>query len=260
MKKGFTLAEVLITLGIIGVVAALTTPTVINYFKVKKLESQFKTADSIITQALKMTMLELGYENLNDLNLNYYVSSIDNNGGEPRRNLEMINEAWEQQFKGAKRINSRVEIAHRGVKTYRILGEELPDPTSVYSNGYILPNGMFVGRISYNLNSAAPTCFHFYFDTNGPYKGPNRYGHDIFHYISVPYRWQCNPIIVISTNQDGCYWYAHNSINPAKNQYDATYNKGVWGYRIWGSFPKYASKPDNYWDTLFKTKNYWEGK
>ena len=32
MKKGFTLAEVLITLGIIGVVAAMTIPTLIaNY-------------------------------------------------------------------------------------------------------------------------------------------------------------------------------------------------------------------------------------
>lgn len=33
MKKAFTLAEVLITLGIIGVVAALTMPSVINSTK-----------------------------------------------------------------------------------------------------------------------------------------------------------------------------------------------------------------------------------
>lgn len=32
-KKAFTLAEVLITLGIIGVVAALTMPTVIQNYK-----------------------------------------------------------------------------------------------------------------------------------------------------------------------------------------------------------------------------------
>lgn len=30
MKKGFTLAEVLITLGIIGVVAAMTIPTLVS--------------------------------------------------------------------------------------------------------------------------------------------------------------------------------------------------------------------------------------
>ena len=36
-KKGFTLAEVLITLGIIGVVAALTMPALINSYE-KKLQ------------------------------------------------------------------------------------------------------------------------------------------------------------------------------------------------------------------------------
>ena len=35
----FTLAEVLITLGIIGVVAALTLPSVINNFREKQLET-----------------------------------------------------------------------------------------------------------------------------------------------------------------------------------------------------------------------------
>ena len=35
MKRGFTLAEVLITLGIIGVVAALTIPTLINNYQKK---------------------------------------------------------------------------------------------------------------------------------------------------------------------------------------------------------------------------------
>lgn len=38
-KKGFTLAEVLITLGIIGVVAALTMPTVLNKTKNAELVS-----------------------------------------------------------------------------------------------------------------------------------------------------------------------------------------------------------------------------
>lgn len=36
MKKGFTLAEVLITLGIIGVVAALTLPSLITNYRKKE--------------------------------------------------------------------------------------------------------------------------------------------------------------------------------------------------------------------------------
>ena len=41
-KVAFTLAEVLITLGIIGIVATMTLPTIITNYKVKVLENQFK--------------------------------------------------------------------------------------------------------------------------------------------------------------------------------------------------------------------------
>ena len=43
MKNGFTLAEVLITLGIIGVVAAMTIPTLISNYK-KQIDSNGKEA------------------------------------------------------------------------------------------------------------------------------------------------------------------------------------------------------------------------
>lgn len=42
IRHAFTLAEVLITLGIIGVVAAMTLPSVINSTKNKQLEASFK--------------------------------------------------------------------------------------------------------------------------------------------------------------------------------------------------------------------------
>ena len=255
----FTLAEVLITLGIIGIVSALTMPAVINHFKAKKLEVQFKTADAMLTKAIKMTVNELGYEDLKDLHLNYYVSSLDKNGGEPRRNLEALNDVWVKQFKGAKQINASPEIYHRGVKTYGIIGNNVwpSDPTSTFNNGYLLPNGMYVGRFWYNMNSSIPTCLYFIFDTNGPYRGPNRYGHDIFKYVSIQYRWGCNPVRGNSSSNDGCYWYAHNNVNPAKIQY--TYSSDV-EYRVWFTTPANASKPDNYWDILFKNESYWRGE
>lgn len=51
---GFTLAEVLITLGIIGVVAAMTIPNLINNYKAKRLHSQFLKSYSTIQQVMKM--------------------------------------------------------------------------------------------------------------------------------------------------------------------------------------------------------------
>ena len=46
MKKAFTLAEILITLGIIGVVAAMTIPTLVANYRTKALKSGFKKSYS----------------------------------------------------------------------------------------------------------------------------------------------------------------------------------------------------------------------
>lgn len=53
MKTGFTLAETLITLGIIGVVAALTIPSLIQNNKAARLRSQFLKSYSTIQQAFR---------------------------------------------------------------------------------------------------------------------------------------------------------------------------------------------------------------
>ncbi len=52
-KVGFTLAEVLITLGIIGIVAAITIPNLIMTQKAHRLRSQFLKSYSVIQQAFR---------------------------------------------------------------------------------------------------------------------------------------------------------------------------------------------------------------
>lgn len=42
MKKAFTFAETLITIGIIGVVAAMTMPVIVQNYRAKVLETAFK--------------------------------------------------------------------------------------------------------------------------------------------------------------------------------------------------------------------------
>lgn len=53
-KVAFTLAEALITLGIIGIVAAMTIPALINKKQKAEIETQLKENYSIIQQSLKM--------------------------------------------------------------------------------------------------------------------------------------------------------------------------------------------------------------
>lgn len=55
---GFTLSEVLITLGIIGVVAAITLPVVINKIDNLKYKSAYKKAYSDLSQILQKALVE----------------------------------------------------------------------------------------------------------------------------------------------------------------------------------------------------------
>lgn len=60
MKNGFTLAEVLITLGIIGIVAAMTIPQVLANYRKKSLEAKLKETYSILLNAVNKGNLEVG--------------------------------------------------------------------------------------------------------------------------------------------------------------------------------------------------------
>ncbi|MCD8024656.1 MAG: type II secretion system GspH family protein [Candidatus Gastranaerophilales bacterium] len=57
----FTLAETLITLAIIGVVAAITVPAVLNHYREQEVVTKIKKVHSTISQALQNIELEEGY-------------------------------------------------------------------------------------------------------------------------------------------------------------------------------------------------------
>ncbi len=61
-RFGFTLAEVLITLGIIGVVAAMTIPTLIANTNGAKFRSQFKKTISTLNQAGLMSQAQYDFD------------------------------------------------------------------------------------------------------------------------------------------------------------------------------------------------------
>ena len=67
-KKGFTLAEVLITLAIIGVVAALTIPSVISNSQQQEFKTGLRKAVSVLNSAITMNIAidgESPYDNAN---------------------------------------------------------------------------------------------------------------------------------------------------------------------------------------------------
>ena len=82
-KKGFTLAEVLITLLIIGIVAALTIPSVISNYQQQEFKTGLKKAVSVLNEAIQTNIAQEGetpYDNSNLFTyLQRHMSVIDAN-------------------------------------------------------------------------------------------------------------------------------------------------------------------------------------
>ena len=238
-KFAFTLAEVLITLGIIGVVVALTLPSVVANYKVKVLENQFKKADSIIQQAIQKTANEYGYTSLAELNV-AGCPNCDNNENYRllKQQIPKINDIWYQQFKTVKFFDDS-EAYRKDIYCYSFFG--VKGGLTTYSCLYpgsakhmVLADGMTVSPLfAYLGGFSHPVLIEAVFDTNGPYKGPNRLGYDIFRYETMNYNTMCNPNIVNSENFKGCYHWAHRNVSPQD-----------------------SSKP--YWDVLYKPLSYWK--
>ena len=164
-QKAFTLAEVLITLGIIGVVAALTMPVVINNIKGVKLESRFKKTIRDFQNALYKVQYDEG--------LTIYGNIVSVN----------IANALIKQFKSppaTKVVRTDIifgQIGNRSL-SYKSYNGNAFD-TSNLDDGTIVVNDEFI--IFINNNNNYLTNQQFYIDING-FKEPNREGYDLFKF------------------------------------------------------------------------------
>lgn len=82
MKRAFTLAEVLITLGIIGIVAAMTIPTLMANYQKSVIYTQFQKSYSLMSSAVTSLLSDNGgdlagvFQNNDDL-LNAFSSKFE---------------------------------------------------------------------------------------------------------------------------------------------------------------------------------------
>lgn len=72
-KKAFTLAEVLITLAIIGIVAAISIPSVISNVQQQEYKTGLKKAVSVLNSAIAINMAEENESPYDNNNLYYYL-------------------------------------------------------------------------------------------------------------------------------------------------------------------------------------------
>lgn len=168
-KLGFTLAEVLITLGIIGVVAAMTLPSLIQSYREKATVTAVKENFSIFAQALKLVAQDNpNLQDLTDVNLsNKENSKIMFN--EISKHIKKIKSCdTDSGCMGNKYINLNDEYVGIWDNYSNIVTGVLPNGTSFW----ILNNPKTNPDI--NLNSG-----EIGIDINGD-KRPNKYGVDFF--------------------------------------------------------------------------------
>ena len=198
----FTLAETLITLGIIGIVAAMTLPAVIDKSQKYILKQQFKKSYSVLSQALLKAEADLGYSPQCHYGAGKSVSSTDGYAGgntivecavlhdAMMKNLSVIQKCDNHSFTkncipkyvGFEKVlmnndqNLSEDDAKEAIKkfsgwsTNNILNN---------SPAYVLKDGTII--IAYY---SAPFPYNFAVDINGK-KGPNKWGYDLFPFITI---------------------------------------------------------------------------
>jgi len=172
---GFTLAEVLITLGIIGVVAALTLPTLIANHKKQVYVSQLKAFYSQMSQAVQKMRADTGCSDLNCMGLGYDVD--DDEWNENLYNLinsqmNIIKYVKKPVVEDMVGFYNLIQSSH-AYGDYTCLSRVTPKDVVFYAK-----NG-----VKFEMIMNTDEFITIFVDVNGENKKPNILGRDVFHFI-----------------------------------------------------------------------------
>ena len=209
---GFTMAEVLITLGIIGVVAAITLPGLVAAYKDKVYIAQAKKAYSTVMNAINMAKAE---EGLSDYTGIYDTSTTSDVTARKILKFMKVTKycgntagCWAKKTKYQYRTNNgrgsvavlnyfgstswaKAVLADGSTIGFYLYEKKDPGNTpgasgvigdnclTQFNNRVIDENGNYTGEIRITTDNR---CGQIIFDSNGE-KGPNQFGADTFSFI-----------------------------------------------------------------------------
>lgn len=169
LKKGFTLAEVLITLGIIGVISALTLPGLLTDTASAQIGPKLAKARAMFDQANQAL--------LHDLNLDSYLNKSNN--------TNFFNPANNDYFTNYLSAHLKVTDFDREQNEYYVT---IPDfegspgnigDCALSSDGMLFCNSMVLDITEGDLPSHRKHIGTVFIDINGK-TGPNLVGTDVF--------------------------------------------------------------------------------
>jgi len=214
-KNAFTLAEVLITLVIIGIVAALTISSVINTYVERSTISKVKKGLSTLAQAKKLAEVQNGS-----------IESWNFGAGPTAENARDFWTYLKPHISVAKDCGSNLDCYQsNGLYTLRGLPYDKNHSTLSEYYKFVLADGGVMwfrmaagGKCSVTEEDQVPNvCAVFFYDVNGD-KRPNAIGRDIFAY---------------TMSADSVYPYMKNDCNKSST------GRGCSGYIIKNSNMKY---------------------
>ncbi len=189
-KAAFTLAEVLITLGVIGIVAAMTMPTLISKHEKKVYGTKLIQTYSILNQGFRAY---LGQNETDLLSQTPAFDSIHNSAVSSCDPENWDNPACKEFVDEMSKIFNGIHLNKTGVVTYKYLKANGTGTRGPWS--FTLNNGavMYIG-VSKNYNTTGrlaqvkqygtkltTSVAYLDIDINGA-KKPNRWGRDFFEF------------------------------------------------------------------------------
>lgn len=171
-KAAFTLAEVLITLGIIGVVAALTLPTLIQNYQKTVLVTQLKKEINTISNVYKMALATEGVDSMSDSSFHPPVT-------DGAIKLDKLIQEY-----------AKVTDISNNTKMKNIFCSATQECGS-YATIYLLNDGgcihpTNISGVDYGTGEKYHKISYWYLDVNCQ-KGPNKAGRDIFELMFDQY-------------------------------------------------------------------------
>ena len=178
-KYGFTLAEVLITLGIIGVVVAMTMPTLIARHQEKVWTTSYLRVYSILDNAYRRVQEEYGtFENWSGATI-----TISTGDGQPNSTLSERKNLYEYMIKPYVEVNQAYLPKN---DNWDNIGKYncWPEESFYLDKNPSYPNGQFRTTPAVSLKSGECIVFAYFLgdfmvDINSK-KGPNTLGKDQF--------------------------------------------------------------------------------
>ncbi len=226
-RLAFTLAEVLITLGIIGIIAAMTIPSLIQKKTNRELQTALQKNYSVLQSALEKASYDYGETIkpaafvkgglLKPVLIKYLKSVKDSESSNCIQNGSETNESG--------------EIEKYIIKNYKTYNKKQTVQTWYFDDGqFMLNDGSLYMIENQTQTSAQIPPIYITIDVNGMDKKPNLWGHDLFTFQIIE-NGKLLPMGADGTDYDSnsyCSATSTNKLNGIGCTYKALTDKEYW--------------------------------